>query len=104
MYLRLAFAIATEIDPDILLIDESLGAGDIEFIDKAKARIRGLLDRSNVVILVSHDLGSLQELCTRGIWMEHGRIRADGPILDVVRAYFEDAQAKAHAASQAAEG
>ena len=56
MYMRLAFAIATEVDPDILLIDESLGAGDAAFVDKAKARILGLLDRSNVVVIVSHDL------------------------------------------------
>lgn len=92
MYLRLAFAIATEIDPDILLIDESLGAGDLAFIQKAKARIRGLLDRSNIVVIVSHDLGSLMELCTRGIWMEKGRVHADGPIRDVIHAYLVDAQ------------
>src|SRR5438270_11985856 len=62
MYMRLAFAIATEIDPDILLIDESLGAGDAAFVDKAKARIRGLLDRSNVVVIGSHDLEASRAL------------------------------------------
>jgi ABC-type polysaccharide/polyol phosphate transport system ATPase subunit len=92
MYLRLAFAIATEIDPDILLIDESLGAGDVSFIAKAKARIRGLVNRSNLVVIVSHDLGSLLELCTRGIWMDEGRVVADGPIRDVIHAYLVDAQ------------
>ena len=56
MYMRLAFAIATEVDPEILLIDESLGVGDAAFHDKAKARIRGLLDRSHAVIIVSHDM------------------------------------------------
>ena len=81
MYMRLAFAIATEVDPDILLIDESLGVGDAAFLDKAKARIRDLLDRSNaVVILVSHDMASLREFCTRGLWIQQGRLvgrRAD---------------------------
>ncbi len=91
MYVRLAFAIATEIDPDILLIDESLGAGDAAFVDKAKARIRGLLDRSNVVVIVSHDMTSLRELCTRGIWMSHGRIVADGPIETVIDDYLREA-------------
>jgi ABC-type polysaccharide/polyol phosphate transport system ATPase subunit len=94
MYLRLAFGIATEVDPEILLIDESLGAGDVSFVEKAKARIRGLVDRSNLVAIVSHDLGSLLELCRRGIWMEQGRIRGDGPIRDVMHAYITDAQEK----------
>jgi ABC-type polysaccharide/polyol phosphate transport system ATPase subunit len=102
MYLRLAFAIATEVDPDILLIDESLGTGDIAFVEKAKARIRGLLERSNVVVIVSHDLAALLDLCTRGIWMEQGRVKLDGPIRDVIHAYLLDAQEKARQAESAA--
>jgi len=88
MHMRLAFAIATEIEPDILLIDESLGAGDLAFVEKAKTRIRGLLDRSNVVILVSHDMASLREMCTRGLWMSKGQIVADGPMGDIIDAYL----------------
>lgn len=88
MYTRLAFAIATEIDPDILLIDESLGAGDAAFIDKAKARIRGLLDRSNVVVIVSHDMTSLREMCTRGVWMSKGKVIADGPMSEIIELYL----------------
>ena len=88
MYMRLAFAIATEIDPEILLIDEALGAGDAAFVDKAKARIRGLLDRSNVVIIVSHDLIALREMCRRGLWMERGQVVADGPIDEVLDRYL----------------
>lgn len=90
MYMRLAFSIATEVNPDILLIDESLGVGDAAFVDKAKARIRGLLDRSNLVVIVSHDMVSLQSLCTRGIWLKHGQVIADGPIEQVVRRYFDE--------------
>ena len=93
MYMRLAFAIATEIDPDILLIDESLGAGDAAFLDKAKARIVSLLDRSNVVVIVSHDLTSLREMCTRGVWMQQGQVVGDGPIDEVIDRYLEDVAA-----------
>ncbi|WP_422926416.1 ABC transporter ATP-binding protein [Singulisphaera sp. PoT] len=89
MYMRLAFAIATEIDPDILMIDESLGAGDAAFLEKAKARILGLLDRSNVVIIVSHDLAALRQMCNRGIWMCKGQVAADGPIDEVIDTYLE---------------
>ncbi|MBV8078478.1 MAG: ABC transporter ATP-binding protein [Planctomycetaceae bacterium] len=98
MYTRLAFAIATEIEPDILLIDESLGAGDAAFLDKAKARIVTLLDRSNVVILVSHDMNALREMCTRGVWMHKGLVVGDGLIDEVIDRYLE------HAAGAAAAG
>ncbi|SIO62212.1 ABC-2 type transport system ATP-binding protein [Singulisphaera sp. GP187] len=90
MFMRLAFAIATEIDPDILLIDESLGAGDAAFVEKAKARIMGLLDRSNVVVIVSHDMNALREMCTRGIWMRRGQVAGDGPIDQVIEQYLND--------------
>jgi ABC-type polysaccharide/polyol phosphate transport system ATPase subunit len=89
MFMRLAFAVATEVEPDILLIDESLGVGDAAFVDKAKARIRQLLDRSHAVILVSHDMKSLRELCTRGLWMQRGQLVADGPIGEIIDRYRE---------------
>jgi ABC-type polysaccharide/polyol phosphate transport system ATPase subunit len=98
MYMRLAFAVATEVEPDILLIDESLGVGDASFVDKAKARIRNLLDRSHVVILVSHDMQQLRQLCTRGLWMRHGQLVADGPMNEVIDRYRESVVA-ARAAS-----
>ncbi len=102
MYTRLAFGIATEIDPDILMIDESLGAGDAAFVEKARARILGLLNRSNVVIIVSHDLETLRSMCTRGIWMNQGQVAADGPIDDVIHQYLSHAAATAAAAAGAA--
>jgi len=98
MYMRLAFAIATEVSPDILLIDESLGVGDAAFQDKAKARIRSLLDRTQVVVLVSHELETLRQLCTRGLWIQHGRLVADGPIDQVVDRYLESVASAAQAA------
>ncbi len=97
MYMRLAFAIATEVDPDILLIDESLGVGDAAFRQKAKDRIKSLFNRSKVVILVSHEPSSLVELCNRGIWIERGQVVADGPMADILDRYLESAAAKASA-------
>lgn len=88
MYMRLAFAIATEIDPEILIIDEALGVGDAAFQDRAKERIRRLLDRSHAVILVSHDMKTLRQLCTRGLWMRQGELVADGPIGRVIDDYL----------------
>lgn len=93
MYQRLAFAIATEIEPDILLIDESLGAGDAAFVDKARARITGLFERSNVVVIVSHDMAALRSMCTRGVWMRKGQVAGDGPIDQVIAQYLESAGA-----------
>ncbi len=89
MYMRLAFAIATEIDPEILIIDEALGVGDAAFQEKAKDRIYKLLGRSHAVILVSHDMSSLSELCTRGLWLRQGQLVADGPIDSIIEQYLE---------------
>ena len=95
MYLRLAFAVATEIDPEILIIDEALGVGDAAFHDKAKARILGLLDRSHAFIIVSHNMSSLRELCNRGLWLKQGRLVADGPIGRVIDEYLAASSAAA---------
>jgi ABC-type polysaccharide/polyol phosphate transport system ATPase subunit len=99
MYMRLAFAIATEVNPEILLVDESLGVGDVAFRDKATARIRNLLDRTSAVIFVSHDLPALRNLCKRGLWIEHGRLKLDGPIDEVIDRYLESVASAATAAS-----
>lgn len=90
MYQRLAFAIATEIDPEILLVDESLNAGDASFVQKAKARILNVFDRAKAVVLVSHDISIVKELCTRVIWLKKGRIVADGPTQPVLDRYWAD--------------
>jgi len=87
MYSRLAFGVATSIDPEILLVDESLSAGDAAFREKATRRIRDLMKRSRAVILVSHDMGSLRKLCDRGLWLRKGELIADGPIKDVIDDY-----------------
>jgi ABC-type polysaccharide/polyol phosphate transport system ATPase subunit len=87
MRVRLAFSIATAIEPDILLIDEVLGAGDLHFQKKAQQRIRDLISSARAVVLVSHDLGSLASLCNRILWLDLGRIQMFGPAKEVIAAY-----------------
>lgn len=87
MYLRLAFTIATSITPDILIMDEMIGAGDSAFIEKARQRSMGLIEKTKIIILSSHDLHILRDICNRGIWMEKGSIRMDGEINHVLDAY-----------------
>ena len=71
------------------------------FRDKAKARLRGLFERTKAVILVSHEMESLRELCTRGLWIEHGQLLADGPINEIIDRYLEAVAARAAAAQPA---
>lgn len=87
MKVRLAFAISTAVGGNILLLDEIIGAGDANFIAKAKQRILELVEGSEILVLASHDLASLQSICQRGVVFHHGEIRFDGPITDAVAAY-----------------
>jgi ABC-type polysaccharide/polyol phosphate transport system ATPase subunit len=87
MLVRLAFSIATAIEPQILLVDEVLSVGDLAFQQKATERMRGMMKQAEIIIMVSHDLTSLARFCQRGIWLDHGRVRLDGPMADVVAAY-----------------
>ena len=79
MTVRLAFSIATAIDPEILLIDEVLAVGDMAFQTKARKRMTEMMERAHLIVMVSHDMIALEELCNRGIWIEHGRVRWWGP-------------------------
>jgi ABC-2 type transport system ATP-binding protein/lipopolysaccharide transport system ATP-binding protein len=87
MSLRLAFSVATDIQPEILIVDEVLAVGDAEFQKKSEQRIRELRDHSEAVLMVSHDLGLVAELCQNVAWLDHGRLRAFGPAKEVVRQY-----------------
>lgn len=87
MYMRLAFAVSTAIHPDILLIDEALGVGDAYFSRKCAGRIRTFLETDKTVLIVSHDLGTLQRLCGRLLWIEQGKLVMDGAPLEVLKAY-----------------
>lgn len=78
MYMRLAFSLATTVHPDILILDELFVGGDASFVRRGKERMNQMIDRSSVMVLVSHDQGLLRSLCDRIIWLDHGVIVADG--------------------------
>ena len=87
MTVRLSFAIATCIAPEILLLDEWLSAGDAPFIAKAKKRMDEFVRLSSVLVLASHSMPLLEEWCTHGIWLEFGHVKMMGPISEVVATY-----------------
>ena len=87
MVARLAFAIATTIDAEIVLLDEVLAVGDASFREKCSERIRGFHANGATIVFVSHDLGSVRDLCSRAAWVEQGVVRALGTADEVIRAY-----------------
>lgn len=87
MSLRLVFAIATAIDPEILLIDEGLGAGDAAFAERAKRRVDELIERSNVIVLATHSDALVREMCNRAVMLHQGHIEATGDVDDVIGTY-----------------
>ena len=98
MYMRLAFAVAAHLEPDILVIDEVLAVGDAEFQQKCIGRMSELSGGDGrTVLFVSHNLDAVKQLCHRAIWMDGGLVRADGPTADVVNRYLEQHVANAQA-------
>ncbi|BAY19100.1 ABC transporter-like protein [Anabaenopsis circularis NIES-21] len=89
MVARLGFAIATDIQPDILILDEVLSVGDESFKNKCKQRIDRFWDNNATVLVVSHDLRFIQQSCTRGIWLEKGKLRFLGSANDAVDYYLK---------------
>ena len=87
MLVRLAFSVATAIEPEILIVDEVLSAGDCSFQAKARQRMQALISHAQAVVVVSHDLASLEKLCSRILWLDHGRVHMSGPAGEVVSAY-----------------
>ena len=85
MFLRLAFAVAVHSDPEVFLIDEILAVGDEPFQRKCLDEIRGLSDQGKTLVIVSHDLNMVSDLCERGVLLDKGVKVADGPSKDVVR-------------------
>jgi ABC-type polysaccharide/polyol phosphate transport system ATPase subunit len=90
MKMRLAFAIATATEPEVLLIDEVLAVGDMAFQMKARARMRELMSASRLMVVVSHDLNTIKETCNRVLWMKHGKIVKQGNTAEVIQAYTEN--------------
>ena len=87
MRVRLALGVVTSIDPEILLLDEGIGAVDAEFLRKAQTRLAKLVERSGILVFASHSNEFLARLCKTAMWIDHGTIKMSGEIEDVVRAY-----------------
>ena len=91
MMLRLAFAVCTCIEPEILLMDEWIGVGDAAFVEKAERRMEEFVGRAGILVLASHDPGLLARVCATGVHLDAGRVKACGPIGDLLKAYEEAA-------------
>lgn len=89
MRLRLAFAAVTELEPEILLVDEVFAGGDLSFVRRARERMRGLIDRSHLLVMVSHNLALVRQLCDRCVWLDEGRVVADGATGEVLPRYTD---------------
>jgi ABC-type polysaccharide/polyol phosphate transport system ATPase subunit len=90
MYVRLGFAVAIHTDPDLLLVDEVLAVGDQSFQHKCMDAIQEFRSRGGTLLLVSHDLGAIQSICRRAIWLEQGLVQSAGQPTDVVMDYLRD--------------
>jgi ABC-2 type transport system ATP-binding protein/lipopolysaccharide transport system ATP-binding protein len=89
MRLRLAFAVAAHLEPEVLVIDEALAVGDAEFQQRCIGRMEDLQRSGRTVVFVSHDLGAIGRLCERTLWLDRGQIAFDGPTPETLRRYFE---------------
>lgn len=98
MMVRLAFSIATAIEPEILLVDEVLSVGDLAFQNKARARMHDMMAKAHLMVVVSHDLDSLPHICNRAVWMDHGRIQRMGTCAEIVAAYRSSVAGRSAAA------
>lgn len=91
MYVRLAFAVAAHLDPDILVIDEVLAVGDAAFQRKCLGKVGEVERQGSTILLVSHNLGAIRRMCRKAVWLKEGRVERVGDVTDVVDAYARDA-------------
>ena len=89
MTARLAFSIATIVEPEILIVDEILSVGDLNFQQKSENKMRSLISGGTTVLYVSHSMKSIQSLCDRVVWLEHGKVMMVGETEQVCKAYYE---------------
>ena len=87
MVARLAFSIATVVDPEILIVDEILSVGDIAFQDKSQKKMRSMIGGGTTVLFVSHSIAQIKDLCDRVVWLEHGQTQEIGPANEVCEKY-----------------
>lgn len=95
MKLRLAYGIITSIVSEILLIDEIVNIGDARFIEKAKSRMKSLIHQSEIMVLATHDIQIVKELCNKALWLEKGKVKCFGPIDEVLK-HYEYSEQVAH--------
>lgn len=89
MYVRLAFSVAAHLEPEVLLVDEVLAVGDSEFQRKCLGKMDDVAQQGRTVLFVSHNMGLMQQLCQRGIFLKSGQVQVDGSITDAVDAYLK---------------
>jgi ABC-type polysaccharide/polyol phosphate transport system ATPase subunit len=87
MFIRLAFAVSTSIQPDIMIMDEMINAGDMAFMEKSKERMGLLIEQAKILVFASHDMQLLQRLCNKAILLEKGEVVAEGAVSECIRTY-----------------
>ncbi len=87
MQMRLGFAVAAFLEPDVLLVDEALAVGDASFQQKCLDRMRAVLAQGTTLLFVSHDLAAVEATCSRGVWLGHGAVQEDGPVREALASY-----------------
>ena len=100
MYVRLAFAIAIHVSPDILIVDEALAVGDAFFQTKCMQRMKRMLDDGVTMLFISHDIAAVKALCRQVLWLKRGSVRAHGPTAEVAALYTQDWVAQANRMAQ----
>jgi ABC-type polysaccharide/polyol phosphate transport system ATPase subunit len=88
MFMRLAFSITTSVTPDIIVMDEMIGTGDAQFIQKARQRLNELLSNTKILVLATHNQKIGSEFCNKGLWLEKGKLRSFGPAQSVLNEYL----------------
>ena len=94
MVAKLAFSIATIVNPEILIVDEILSVGDIKFQEKSKNKMMEMIKGGTTVLYVSHDLSSIMELCNRVVWLEHGKVIKIGETRELCKEYYKKQMGK----------
>jgi ABC-type polysaccharide/polyol phosphate transport system ATPase subunit len=98
MALRLAFGVAAHLEADIVVVDEVLAVGDVEFQRRCLGKMSDMTGEGRTVVMISHDLGAVTQICERTIWLDHGEVQADGPSGEVVESYLRSGLAGAASA------
>lgn len=90
MVARLAFSIATIVDPEILIVDEILSVGDIAFQQKSENKMRSMIGGGTTVLFVSHSITQIEKLCDRAVWLDHGKVKQIGPAKEICDNYYKE--------------